>query len=255
MFRYSVLSSGSGGNSIYIEANGTKVLLDAGLSEKKLSARMRSIGICPEELDAVFLTHEHSDHCRGVGPLVRKYNLPLYATEGTMRRINNIGRLPEFKTIRADEPVQLGGLTIEPYATPHDGEETVAFVFHYQGRKLGHMTDLGKVTPEVKNKLQRSDVLLVESNHDVSMLEAGPYPWNLKMRIKSDVGHLSNEACGELLSSVVHSGLKKVMLLHLSETNNHPDIATITAQQALGDSTAELELAKQDEPMPLASIL
>lgn len=217
---------------------------------------MREVGICPEELDAVFLTHEHTDHCRGVGPLVRKYNIPLYATDGTMRRISNtVGRLPELNTIRADEPVQLGSLTIEPYATPHDGEETVAFVFHYEGHKLGHMTDLGKITPTVKEKLQRADVLLVESNHDVSILEAGPYPWSLKMRIKSDVGHLSNEACGDLLSSVVHSGLKQVTLLHLSETNNHPDIAMITAQQALGDSNAKLELAKQNEPMSLVSIL
>lgn len=255
IFKFSILSSGSGGNAIYIEADQKKILLDAGLSERKLSARLRSIGRDPKDLDAVFLTHEHTDHVRGIGPLVRKYQLPLYTTEGTLRRIrNSVGRLPEWNPIRSHEPVHFGKLSVEPYTTSHDAEESVAFVFRYNGFKIGHATDLGKVTPGVKEKLQGSDVLLVEANHDESMLDAGPYPWPLKQRIKSDVGHLSNEACGELLAAVGHRRLRLVVLMHLSETNNHPEIAAVTARQALGECGAEISLAKQDRPSPFYSI-
>jgi phosphoribosyl 1,2-cyclic phosphodiesterase len=187
--------------------------------------------------------------------MARKYNLPVYSTEGTLKRIqNSAGRLPDWKQIRSDEPVHLGPLSVEPYATPHDAEESVAFVFRYNGFKIGHATDLGQVTSGVKEKLRDADVLLVEANHDVDMLDAGPYPWPVKQRIKSDVGHLSNEACGELLAAVGHSRLRLVVLMHLSETNNHPEIAAITARQALGGNSAEMTLAKQHEPLPLYSL-
>ncbi|MFQ5450982.1 MAG: MBL fold metallo-hydrolase [Nitrospinaceae bacterium] len=250
--QFSVLSSGSKGNSLYVEANGTKILLDAGLSAKHLTARLASIGRQPGDLDAVFLTHEHSDHVRGVGPLVRKHNLPLFSTEGTYKRIRHAaGRIPAWTPIRAEEPVTLGGLVLEPYSTPHDAEESVAFVIRHGPIKLGHVTDLGCVTPRVKEKLAKSDALLLEANHDIQMLEAGPYPWPLKQRIKSELGHLSNEACGDLLAAVAHSRLRLVVLMHLSETNNHPDIADITARQALGESRAQLILARQDQPTKL----
>jgi len=206
-------------------------------------------------LDAVFATHEHSDHIRGIGPLVRKHQLQLYTTEGTYRRASHsMGKLPGFNTIRADEPIQFGGLIVEPYATPHDAAESVAFVIHYRGLRLGLATDLGQVTTEVKNKLQKLDVLLIEANHDVEMLDAGPYPWVTKRRIKSDVGHLSNEACGELLSSVTHSGLRLVVLMHMSETNNHPELARIIARQALGEDAPEMIIAEQNHPTPLMAL-
>ncbi len=230
-------------------------MIDAGLSEKKLSGRMAHIERSFSGMDAVFATHEHSDHIRGIGPLLRKHEVPFYTTEGTWRRANNtIGKINSFNTIRQDEPVHFGGLSVEPYSTPHDAEESVAFVVRYQGKSLGIATDLGRVTPEVKSKLQNLDALLVEANHDVSMLEAGPYPWMTKKRIKSGVGHLSNEACGELLASVKHPGLKLVVLMHMSETNNHPDLAKITARQALGESSPEMILAEQNNPTELLSI-
>jgi phosphoribosyl 1,2-cyclic phosphodiesterase len=250
--KFSILSSGSGGNSVYIEADGKRVLIDAGLSEKKLSQRIAHIDRSLSGLDAVFATHEHSDHIRGMGPLLRKHQVPLYTTEGTYKRASHtLGKLPGFNAIRAGQPVEFGELIVEPYATPHDAEESVAFVIHYRGLRLGLATDLGKVTPEVKSKLQKLDALLIESNHDVEMLDAGPYPWVTKRRIKSDVGHLSNEACGEMLASVKHSKLRLVVLMHMSETNNHPDLARLTAQQALGQDTPNMIIAEQNHPTPL----
>ena len=250
--KFSILSSGSGGNSIYIEADGKCILIDAGLSEKKLSKRIAQIDRPLNGLDAVFATHEHSDHICGMGPLLRKHQLKLYTTEGTYKRASpSMGKLPGFNPIRAGQPVEFGELVVEPYATPHDAEESVAFVIHYRGLRLGLATDLGKVTQEVTNKLQKLDALLIEANHDVDMLDAGPYPWVTKRRIKSDVGHLSNEACGEILSSVKHSGLRLVVLMHMSETNNHPELARITAQQALGQDSPKMIIAEQNHPTPL----
>ena len=253
--KFSILSSGSGGNSVYIEADGKRILIDAGLSEKKLSQRMAHIDRSLNGLDAVFATHEHTDHIRGMGPLLRKHQLSLYTTEGTYKRAcHSLGKLPGFTPIRAGQPVEFGELIVEPYATPHDAEESVAFVIHYRGLRLGIATDLGKVTAEVTSKLQKLDALLIESNHDVDMLDAGPYPWVTKRRIKSDVGHLSNEACGEILSSVKHSGLRLIVLMHMSETNNHPELARITAHQALGQDTPEMIIAEQNHPTLLMSL-
>ena len=255
--RISVLASGSAGNSTYIETDGHKILLDAGLSEKKLSVRLASIGREAKDLDAVFVTHEHSDHVSGVGPLVRKHNIPLFTTEGTLIKIQSrIGRIPVWAPIRSEEPVAIGDMLVEPYATPHDAEEPVAFVIRCGNTKIGHATDLGIVTPFVREKLKQSTALLVEANHNIEMLEVGPYPWPLKQRIKSDVGHLSNEACGELLAHANHDGLQLVVLMHLSETNNLAELATLTAKQALGERASEIQtvLAKQDRPTELFSI-
>ena len=254
--KFSILSSGSGGNSVYIEADGKRILIDAGLSEKKLSQRMAHIDRSLNGLDAVFATHEHTDHIRGMGPLLRRHQLPLYTTEGTYKRAcHSLGKLPGFNPIRAGQFVEFGELVVEPYATPHDAEESVAFVIHYRGLRLGIATDLGKVTAEVTSKLQKLDALLIESNHDVEMLDAGPYPWITKRRIKSDVGHLSNEACGEMLSAVKHSGLRLVVLMHMSQTNNHPELARITARQALGqDDSTKMIIAEQNHPTALMAL-
>lgn len=255
--KFCVLSSGSGGNSIYIETDRSKILLDAGLSEKALSARLAGVGRNAGDLDAVFVTHEHSDHVKGIGPLVRKHNIPLYTTEGSFRKIKNrVGRIPAWQSICSEEPVVVGDMVVEPYATPHDAEESVAFVIRNGGVKIGHATDLGKVTPFVREKLRKSTVLMVEANHDVDMLNAGPYPWSLKQRIKSDVGHLSNEACGELLADASHDGLRCVVLMHLSETSNLPELAALTARQALGDRFPKLKmvLARQNLATELLAV-
>ena len=249
-----MLSSGSRGNCIYIESDTTKIIIDSGLSVKELGRRLNSIDRTPEELDAVFLTHEHSDHIGGVGPLVRKYSIPLYATHGTIQAGQKLGNVPVFNPIQSGEMVQLAELEIEPYATSHDAQESVAYAIRCQNRKLGHATDMGMVTQVVREALKNSHVLLLESNHDVEMLDFGPYPWALKKRIKSDLGHLSNESCGDLLNAIKHEHLQRVILMHLSQTNNHPEIAHITALQALGSYTPILSLASQDQPMELTEV-
>jgi phosphoribosyl 1,2-cyclic phosphodiesterase len=249
-----VLSSGSRGNCIYIESDVAKIIIDSGLSVKELGKRLNSIDRTPEELDAVFLTHEHSDHIGGVGPLVRKYSIPLYATNGTIQAGKKLGSIPVFNSICSGKTIQLDGLEIEPYATSHDAQESVAYVIRYQNRKLGHATDMGMVTHEALEILKNSHVLLLESNHDVEMLDFGPYSWALKKRIKSDRGHLSNEACGKLLAAVKHEHLQRVVLMHLSQTNNHPEIAHLTALQALGSHTPILSLANQNQPTELIEI-
>ena len=248
------MSSGSRGNCIYLESDATKIIIDSGLSLKELGRRLKSIDRNPEELDAVFLTHEHSDHIGGVGPLLRKHFIPLYATKGTIEACQKLGNIPEFFPIRAGEAVRLNGLEIEPYATSHDARESVAYVIKSQDRKLGHATDMGIVTYEVLEKLKNSHVLLLESNHDVEMLDVGPYPWTLKQRIKSELGHLSNEACGDLLAAVSHEHLQRVMLMHLSQTNNHPEIASVTALQALGCRTPTLSVAQQGQATELIEV-
>ena len=224
------------------------------MSVRELERRLKLIGRTPEELDAVFLTHEHSDHIGGVGPLVRKHSIPLYATNGTIHVSQKLGSIPVFNPIRAGETVFLNGLEIEPYTTSHDAKESVAYVIRCQNRKLGHATDMGMVTHEAREILQNSHVLLVESNHDVEMLDFGPYPWPVKQRIKSDLGHLSNEACGELLAAIKHEHLQRVILMHLSQTNNHPEIAHVTALQALGSHPPILSLADQDQPTELIEV-
>ena len=231
------------------------MLIDSGLSVRELERRLASIGRKADELDAVFLTHEHSDHVSGVGPLVRRYGIPLYATEGTMRAgEKSLGRATQYQLICAGEPVQVDGLALEPYATSHDARESVAYVVHCKNRRLGHATDMGVVIPTAREKLKNAHVLLVESNHDIEMLDVGPYPWSVKQRIKSEFGHLSNEACGDLLATVSHSGLKQVVLMHLSHTNNHPEIAYITARQAMGSHAPQMVLAQQDRATELVEV-
>lgn len=220
-----------------------------------MTARLQSIGRHPENLSAVFLTHEHSDHVRGIGPFARKFKVPVYSTEGTHEKIKNgAGVISIWNHFRQDDRIDFGDLTVEPYPTPHDAAESVAFVVRSGDIKIGHAADLGSINPLVRDKLNRSHILLIEANHDVAMLETGPYTWPLKQRIKSDTGHLSNDACAELLASLDQDDLRMVILMHLSETNNHPDLAALTVKQALKNQKAQLHLAQQNRPTPLFEI-
>ena len=225
------------------------------MSQRELTSRLKTIGRSPEDLSAVFLTHEHSDHIRGAGPFSRRYKVPLYSTAGTRYAAEEVvGNVTDWHRIGQNQKMIIGDIEIESYPTPHDAAESVAYVIHNNGRKIGHATDLGSVTPEVIENLTGSDVLLVEANHDEDLLDAGPYPWPVKRRIKSDRGHLSNRSCAKLLSTLNHEKLQKVALMHISETNNHPDIALLSARQGLKNDSAEIFLARQDRPTELVVI-
>lgn len=226
------------------------------MSLRTLKERMSRIGRDLADVSAVFFTHEHSDHIRGAGMLSKKYKLPLYGTRGTLAKIEH--HLPpdaDWRSIEREDEVCLGNLRVESYPTPHDGVESVAFVVHYGDHRLGHATDLGCIDMTVLEKMRGCDALLVESNHDPEMLKTGPYPWPLKQRVGGNLGHLSNEACAQLLNQVKHDDLKTVVLMHLSGVNNHPDIVRRHATDALAGSRARLHISEQDNPTPLISLI
>lgn len=255
IFQFSVLASGSKGNALYIESQQARILIDIGLGPRVLKKRMAHIGREPKDVSALFLTHEHSDHISGAGALTQKHGTPVYGTRGTreaMRR--HIHPHVDWRTLGLEDEAVVGDLTVESFGTPHDAVESVAYVVRCGSQKLGHLTDLGRITPLIVDKLQNCDVLLVESNHDERMLENGHYPWPLKQRIQSDVGHLSNTACADLLAQVKHDALKTVVLMHLSESNNHPEIAMDSARRVLGDHPATLFPARQQHPSVLIPV-
>jgi len=207
-------------------------------------------------LDSIFLTHEHSDHIKGLGPVARKFNVPVYATGGTLKNIpDTVGDIPDERRIGREDKVEIRDLQILSYPTPHDSAESIGFVFRCGNLKLGYATDLGSINDMVRQKLMFCDALLVESNHDIETLENGSYPWNVKKRIRSDVGHLSNIACSELLSSVAHKGLQTVVLMHLSRSNNKPEYALAANKDALKNSSSKLLVADQDKPSSFISII
>ena len=217
------LASGSKGNSLFLESGGVRLLIDAGLSLKEVTARLTASCIEPESIHAVLVTHEHIDHIRSVGPFARRYNLPVlvsYATRRVAEQYLQKVQLIEFET---GYSFSFRDILIDPFPLSHDCCDPVGFVVESCEGKLGSATDLGMVTRLVRDKLKGCRALNLESNHDPEMLLNGPYPWNLKQRIKSRHGHLSNQESLELLHDLAHGGLEALVMAHLSETNNHPD--------------------------------
>jgi phosphoribosyl 1,2-cyclic phosphodiesterase len=293
MVRFTVLASGSKGNSTVVSGGRTRILVDAGLSCRELFRRMRLAGEEPETLDAIVVTHEHSDHVSGLAVTARKLGIPVYFTEGTHRawmrwltprrqmtyaqwleqcRKQAAERqaeadaaagegepdeqeaaestpagteletaapqkdpswLPAVEYFQAGQPFSIGDIAISPFTIPHDAADPVGFVFQAEGVRLGLATDLGYIPPNVKAQLKGLDLLLLESNHDVEMLRDGPYPWSVKQRVMSRVGHLSNEAASTFLESEYDGQAAYVILGHLSESNNLPELARVTAERAL----------------------
>jgi phosphoribosyl 1,2-cyclic phosphodiesterase len=249
------LASGSKGNAVYIESEQASILIDIGIGPCVLKKRLEHIRREPQDVSALFLTHEHSDHISGAGALTKKHGTPVYGTRGTREALRrHVSPDVDWRTIQQEDEARVGDLTVESFGTPHDAAESVAYVVRCGSKKLGHITDLGKVTPRIIEKLQDCDTLLVESNHDERMLENGFYPWPLKQRIQSDVGHLSNNACADLLAQVRHDALKTVVLMHLSESNNHPELAMDSARRVLGDHPATLFPARQKNPSVLIPV-
>ncbi|PDO10331.1 MAG: MBL fold metallo-hydrolase [Candidatus Reconcilbacillus cellulovorans] len=234
--RFTILASGSTGNSMLVAARDAKVLVDVGLSVRKIEGLLAEVGVSPEELDAVLITHEHVDHVRGAGAFARKYRLPVYANEKTWRQLERqFGGLDpaQRRVFVTGSELWFGSLRVESFELSHDAAEPVGFSFAAAGYKLGLATDLGYVSRNVMEAIRDSDVLIIESNHDVEMLRAGRYPWNVKRRILGDKGHLSNEAAGEALCELLSPRTKRVYLAHLSRDHNLADLARLTVNNIL----------------------
>ena len=226
------LYSGSSGNSMFIASDKAKILIDAGLPGKKIDSALAEIGENPGDIDGIFITHEHSDHIKGVGVISRKYDVPIYANAKTWEAMSSsIGKIKEhnIKIMDRRSIVDIKDLSIKSFVIPHDAVSPVGYTVCSGEHKVSVATDFGTYTEEIHNNIKDSKVILLESNHDINMLKFGPYPYNLKRRILSEVGHLSNEACGEAIVSIAKEGLgKRIILGHLSSTNNNPDLAIQT---------------------------
>ena len=213
----SVLASGSSGNSVLIQSPETKVLIDVGLSGHEMASRLKSIGVSPDSIKYIILNHEHSDHIKGAGIYARKFRVPVYLNSGTYKKSRyKMGRIDDLSFFESDKAFDIEDMTFEPFLISHDASSPVGFCIYYQGKKIGLATDLGVVTKLVEEKLKKSDMLIIESNHDEEMLITGPYPWFLKQRIRSNVGHLSNTESNELLESIWHDDIKHIFPLQLA---------------------------------------
>ncbi|WAA12272.1 MBL fold metallo-hydrolase [Fervidibacillus halotolerans] len=234
--QFSVLASGSTGNSIYVETDDQALLVDAGLSGKQMDLLFKQIGRDPKKLSGIFVTHEHSDHIKGVGVFARKYQLPIYANEKTWRVMEpQLGEIPtDLKfTFPTDSVRTFGKLDIESFAVSHDAAEPMFYIFHYEGKKLAIITDTGYVNDRMIGKIKNADYFIFESNHDVEMLRMGKYPWSVKRRILSDVGHISNEDAALAMSECIGDQTKGIYLAHLSKDNNMKELARMSVTQIL----------------------
>lgn len=239
MVRFCSLYSGSSGNAIFYSAGQTRILVDAGVSAKRITGALISIGERPEGLSAILITHEHIDHMRGVRVFSNKYGIPVYANMNTWSGMIDTAGLLKPCNIRYFETGTdfcIEGVTVRSFPVSHDAVEPVGFSFHYGGRKVTTATDIGYITRELVDSIEDSDLLLLESNHDVEMLKVGPYPWPLKQRILGDKGHLSNEAAGKVVAHLARKGTKRFLLGHLSKENNFPELAYQTVCNALLES-------------------
>ncbi len=238
----SVLASGSRGNCALVATSSTRILVDAGLSGRETFKRLRALGERTEEISAILITHEHSDHVAGLQRLAIKLNVPVFLTAPTQhawsRAVRDekgaIPELPKSEHFSAGRGFRVGDIEVMPFTIPHDAADPVGFTFRAEGVKVGFATDLGYITANVKDHLRGCNVMVIESNHDVEMLRLGSYPWAVKQRVMSRVGHLSNEALAEFFSSDYDGGAEYLVLAHLSEQNNYPEIARAAAEQALG---------------------
>jgi phosphoribosyl 1,2-cyclic phosphodiesterase len=239
-FTFCVLASGSKGNATYISDGNTSILLDSGLSGIEIERRMQSRDLRMEELDAIVVSHEHTDHIQGVGVLSRRYRLPVHITRPTFEAgQKQLGKIKETEYFECGRSFYVGTLAMHPFSVSHDAADPVGFTIKNKDTKIGIATDLGIATGLVEEHLNSCSLLVLEANHDLQMLEIGPYPWEVKQRVRSRLGHLSNEQSGSLLCSVLHESLQHVILAHISETNNEPEKAYDAVCEALSDASAD----------------
>lgn len=237
------IASGSSGNCIYAGSDHSHIMIDAGISGKRIENGLNSVGLKTDEMQAVLITHEHSDHISGLGVITRRHGIPIYATKGTIDAIlhsSSIGKVDTslFHPIEPGVDFTIGDIRVEPLAISHDAADPVAYILHQQEKSMAVITDLGKYDDYIVDKLQGLDVLLLEANHDIHMLQVGSYPYPLKQRILGERGHLSNEASGQLLGKILHDKFKTVFLGHLSKENNYANLAyeTVRLEVTLGEN-------------------
>jgi phosphoribosyl 1,2-cyclic phosphodiesterase len=252
VLRFSLLGSGSSGNAILVSSPRSKILVDGGLSFKQLRLRAAEIGENLDEVQAVFITHEHSDHCTGLGVIARKLDVPVYMTRGTYNHLpKTVGEIPRVEFFEAGEHLLVDGLVVSSFSVSHDAADPVSYAIEYEGAKLGLAADLGRPSALVRTRLRGCHALVLESNHCPDMLRRGKYPPSLQQRIRGRLGHMSNGEMSSLLAELLHERLRVVVLVHISEENNTHDLALNTARQALRDLPIELLAARQDGPTPM----
>ncbi len=246
--RFASLGSGSEGNALLVEAAGTRLLMDCGFGLNDSIARLARLGLSPEQLDGILVTHEHGDHSGGVARLARKFGLPVWLTHGTLRGLSD--KLSGVECIREIDPHRtfaIGDLEITPYPVPHDAAEPVQFVFGDGARRLGVLTDAGCSTPHIEAMLDGCDALVLECNHDTGMLMNGDYPWSLKQRVGGRYGHLNNREAAAILSRLETGRLQHLVAAHLSQSNNTAALAVAALTGALGCEAGWITVATQQE--------
>lgn len=255
--RVIILGSGSSGNALYLESGETSVLVDAGLSARETARRMVDAGIDPARLTAIVVTHEHSDHIKGVRVLSKTAEVPVFVSQATRSELHFPAGGADVvwgEMISSSQPFQIGSLDFHPFTIPHDGVDTFAFTVVSAGVKIAIVTDLGYITQLVAERVRGSDLIVIESNHDRDMLKVGPYPWPLKQRIASNTGHLSNDETARWIREDFDGRAAYIVLAHLSSKCNHPELARLSALQALDshgalfypDAERRLKIASQD---------
>jgi phosphoribosyl 1,2-cyclic phosphodiesterase len=253
--RIAVLGSGSGGNSTLVATEKTRLLIDAGFSKRETCARLAAVGERLDDFDALVISHEHTDHIKGLALLALDLNVPVYVSPGTHDAIRWDPRLGAFELFAAGQKFTVGDIEVTPFSVPHDAADPVAFTLEAEGIRLGLVTDLGYIPELVKRHVHGCHCLVFESNHDLEMLKVGPYPWYVKQRVMSRHGHLSNRATGEFISEDFDGTAQVFILAHLSQTNNHPELARLSAEEALSrrkrPARLDLHLASQFVPTPV----
>ena len=262
--KFCSLYSGSSGNSIFIASDNTRVLIDAGLAGKKIDEALKHIGEEASSIDGIFITHEHIDHIKGVGVLSRKYDIPIYAPHDTWVAMEStIGKIKEhnIKVMDRRTVVSIKDIDIKSFIIPHDAAAPVGYTINLDGKMASVATDFGTFTKEIEDSIKDSEVILIESNYNPQMLDMGPYPYSLKQRIKESYGHLSNEDCGEAILKILKNGLgKNIILGHLSNTNNTPDLAELTVKDILTANNIEvgsdvfLSMANRHNPSKIITL-
>ncbi len=251
-----VLGSGSGGNGIVIGNSGFNILIDSGFSGVETEKRLNKLEISPGAIEGIVVSHEHTDHTTGVGVLSRRFDIPVYATRSCAEAADFGNGIHQFNEISPGESFKIGNITVHPFSLPHDAVDPLGFVVLNEKIKAGIATDLGHINTLAEERLSDCHLLVLESNHDVEMLMDCDYPWDVKQRVRSNMGHLSNRAMGKALGGLVGNNTRYVFLAHLSSDNNYPDVALAEAKKSLRGNNRQVDILTtcQDTPTGMFTV-